>query len=255
MDTIHIVTATNNKYAKPLGVMIHSMLSNTKSANNIQLYIIESGLSQGNKRRLNRVAVSGGAQVQFLKIPQSLFGGLKKKKYLTQETYYRMAIPKLLGNDVTKALYLDSDMIVQKDIRKLWKKDLKGYYAAAVEKDNVSRRKKKQLGMPKRTRYFNAGVMLLNLKKWRERNIAEKIVTFSKKHRKSIEYCSQDPMNAVIKGKWRKLSRKWNFITTYARRNKKAKPAIIHYTGPKKPWEHGHPFRKAYKKYAKKLKW
>ena len=255
MDTIHIVTATNDKYAKPLGVMIHSMLSNTKSADKIQLYIIESGLSSGNKKRLARVARSGGARVNFLTIPHSLFGDLKKKSYLTQETYYRIAIPKLLGDTVTKALYLDSDMIVRKDIRILWEKNIDNCYAAAVEKVNVSSRKKKQLGMPKRARYFNAGVMLLNLKKWRERNIAKKIVRFSKKHRKSIEYCSQDPMNAVIKGKWRRLSRKWNFITTYARRNKKAKPAIIHYTGPKKPWEHGHPFRKAYKKYENMLKW
>jgi lipopolysaccharide biosynthesis glycosyltransferase len=256
MSSIHIVTATNDKFAKPLGVMIHSLLSNTRSANKIEIYVIESELSPANKERLKKVVVNAGAGVKFLTIPKSSFGGLKTRPNLPQETYYRLAIPKLLDKKISKALYLDSDIIVKKDITELWKINLDDYYIAAVKRPNIPDRVYKRLGIPKKSGYFNAGVLLMNLKKWKKDKISEKILKFAKK-KSLIKFPSQDPMNAVLRGKWLKVSPKWNYITTYARKNPNINPYIIHFTGPKKkPWENGkHVFRDEYLKYVKTLKW
>ncbi|MFD1957446.1 glycosyltransferase family 8 protein [Paenibacillus thailandensis] len=250
------MTATNNKFAKPLGVMLYSLLSNTKSASQMIIYIIESDLSPDNKNRLEKVVVNAGASVKFLTIPQSMYSGLKTRPHLPQETYYRLAIPKLLDKKISKALYLDGDIIVKNDITRLWKIKLGDYYVAAVRRPKIPDQVIKRLGITKKSDYFNAGVLLMNLKKWREHKISEKILEFGKK-KFLIKFPSQDPMNAVLKGKWLKLNRKWNYTSTYARMNPNIDPYIIHYSGPdKKPWDNDrHVFRHEYLKYEKELEW
>lgn len=255
MEQIHIVTATNDIYAKPLGVMINSLLSNTAKKSNVIFYVIESGLSNKNKLKLEKVVVTGKANIKFLSIDKSLFDGLKERDHITKETYYRLAIPALLSKEITKVLYLDSDIIVKEDISEIWNTNIDDYYLAAVEKKNLSNKRKKALGIPKKSSYFNAGVLLINLKKWRENKISSRILNYCRKNSSNIRFCSQDPMNAILHDKWLKLNRKWNFITAHVKRYPNTKPAIIHYTGSKKPWDHGHGYQHDYNYYLKSTIW
>lgn len=254
MGDIHVVTAANNKYAKPLGVMIYSLLKHAGKPSRIRIYVMESDLSDKSKRRISNIAAAANAQIHFLSVEKSLFKGFKESRHITKETYYRMLIPKLLGKEVSKALYLDSDIIVKKDISKLWKTNIDDYYLAAVQKKDLKKKRKKKLGIPKNARYFNAGVLLINLEKWRKHHVAKKILRFSRENKSSIRFCSQDPMNAILHGKWLKINRRWNFTTSHARLYPKTRPFIIHYTGKKKPWKHKHVFRKDYKRYYKSIK-
>ncbi|MFD0696379.1 glycosyltransferase family 8 protein [Paenibacillus sp. GCM10027628] len=262
LDTIHIVTATNNAYAEHLAVMINSLLENKVSKNPIKIYVIGSDISQKNKSILVRTVRKFKARIRFKQVDPKIYEEFMKvvsvgnaQKYLTKETYYRIAIPDLLRSRVHKAIYLDSDMIVKEDITKLWNMDIDQYFLGAVEDYWVKDSRNKSLSMPRKSKYFNAGVLVINLKKWREERVKNKIIEFIKKNSSKIKFYSQDPLNAIFHDKWLQIDPKWNFQTQYLSYSKlkNIKPAIIHYTGGNKPWKSKHPLKEEYLKYRKNV--
>ena len=84
-------------------------------------------------------------------------------KHISIETNFRLKIASLIPN-VEKCIYLDSDLILTENISKLWMQDIDDYYFAAVTDKKVG---------------FNAGVLLINLKKWREDNLEKKNIIYS----------------------------------------------------------------------------
>ncbi|WP_171016771.1 glycosyltransferase family 8 protein [Pseudalkalibacillus caeni] len=253
MDPIQLVTATDDKYAKPLGVMLKSLLENKKSDLKINIYIITSNLSTHNEFNIRGILKDYDIDPTFIKIDKGKYSNYKERDYISKETYYRLSIPELLDTNIVKVLYLDCDIIVKEDITLLWKEDLEGFFVAGVkELPRISRYKKKKLSIPKRFGYFNSGVLLINLKKWREQNITNQIIDYMKNNSDKISFPSQDPMNAILYDKWKKLNPKWNY-----RHNLRLsiEPAIIHYTGKNKPWNASHPFKDEYEKYNRMVTW
>ncbi|WP_396126164.1 glycosyltransferase family 8 protein [Anaerobacillus sp. CMMVII] len=179
--------------------------------------------------------------------------------YITKETYFRILLPELLSSKIKKVLYLDCDLIVKKDISELWNTDIKKYILAAVDESSMfgsgrRRRLKKELGISKRSRYFNAGVLLLNLKKWRKDGVSERIVNYLKRHPK-LTFMDQDALNAVLHNEWHQLDYKWNYTTYHWDQFPHVKPAIIHFCGWRKPWNSDIRYKEEYFKYLKSSMW
>ncbi|SEC69544.1 glycosyltransferase family 8 protein [Paenibacillus sp. GP183] len=256
LNSIHIVTATNDKYAKHLGVMLNSLLENKAEKADIQIHIIDGKISSSNKSNLRRVVNKFKLKVNFLTVDYSLFNGFKvKKNHLSKETYYRIVIPDLMDKSIKKVLYLDCDLIVKEDISKLWNTKIDHYHLAAVEKATLKDSERKALEIPKGSSYFNAGVLLMNLEKWRDQKISSKVLQYINDNSKKIKYCSQDPLNAILHNKWIKLDPKWNYTTRHFKIMPNIKPAIIHFTGQDKPWNKGHPLQHEYYKYLHTTSW
>lgn len=160
-----------------------------------------------------------------------------------KNTYRKILIPDLIPHD--KVLYLDSDLVVTAPLDDLYAVNVDDAFLAAVANPGFSRHR--ELGMDSQSNYFNAGVMVLNLKKWRENSITEKVIQFAQTHPNSV-LADQDGINAVINGRWIELPPKYNLQTYYfenpgnshslpvAVREAMAAPAIIHFTGQPKPW-------------------
>lgn len=257
---MHIVTAANEAYAQHLGVMLFSLLKHAKHKKDINLYVIDGNISKANKRKLERITGLFNRTITFLKVDDKLIETflLNKASYISKETYYRIFIPQLLDERIDKALYLDCDIIVQDDLTELWDTPIKGHYLGAVSKSlSKEKRKKreKRLNMPEGSLYFNCGVLLLNLRMWREKNMVQKIVTFIQNNPSKLKFLDQDAMNSVLQGKWVKLKARWNY-TSKRLPHFWENPAVIHFTSSRKPWNwDGHPFRKLYFKYLKESKW
>lgn len=253
MERIHIVAATNNGYAKPLAVMLTSLFENKKSNNPVTIHIIDGDISNDNKRRLRNSVKRYHAEIKFLRVNQSHYQNAKVHFHLSKETYYRISIPSLLDKHIDKALYLDCDMILKEDITNLWKVDLKHYELGAVRiPGHVDRYK--ELSIPEHMGYFNAGLLLMNLKKWRANHTSDKVLRFIRNNPRKLKYMDQDALNAILKGKWMKLAPKWNF-QVHRQWNQKMKPAIIHYTTNKKPWNGNPPFKWHYIQNLRKTAW
>ncbi|MGG3888368.1 glycosyltransferase family 8 protein [Metabacillus fastidiosus] len=253
---MYIVTATSDNYAKPLGVMLNSLLENLENKDNVNIFIIESNISNNNKLKLEKIGERFNIQVKFIAIDDNLFNSFKRKfKRITKEAYYRIMIPELLSNHITKALYLDCDMIVRKDISKLWNINIDNYFLAAVEDLGILKKSIKRLSLPQGSSYFNSGLLLINLQKWRENNISTKVIQFIKNNHEIIKFMDQDPLNSILYDKWLKLEYEWNYTTGHQKKIKIDDSAIIHFTGNKKPWNSEHPYKQEYLKYLSSSAW
>ena len=92
-------------------------------------------------------------------------------------------IPKILPNNISKALYLDCDLIINGNISSLFTIDLNDYASGAVfdgGTDDI--RTYNRLKYSSGNGYFNAGVLLMNLEYWRINNVMESLFSFIKEH-------------------------------------------------------------------------
>ncbi|PYZ92855.1 glycosyltransferase [Salipaludibacillus keqinensis] len=252
MEEIHLVTAANNKYVEPLSVMLYSLLINKTSKIPLKIYIIASNLTLENKHNIIKLMQNFNSSIDFISIGHSKYNKLKTVGHLTKETYYRFSIPELLGEHIRKVLYLDCDLIIKDDITRLWNYDVNHYTLAAVENPGLTHRFKDLL-IPEDSSYFNAGVLLINMEKWKQENTTNKLLKFIEKNQSKIKLCSQDPLNAVLHNKWLKLDPTWNY-QVFRCSHLDINPSIIHFTTHKKPWKGYKPlFYEEYFNYLKEL--
>ncbi|MBP1933018.1 glycosyltransferase family 8 protein [Ammoniphilus resinae] len=256
MKAIQLVTATNDAYALPLGVMLKSLLENKKSDYDIKIYIISSTLSKQNQSNFIHLLKNYNLVPIFKSISEKNYSSLKLIDYISKESYYRLSIPNLLDKNIKKVIYLDCDLIVKKDITALWEIDLDNYFLAAVENlPSVSSSRIRALSIPRPYSYFNSGVLLMNLSKWRQYKAANQVIDYVKRNPGKIRFPDQDAMNAILYDKWLKLDPKWNYTTLRHSTGSSITPAIIHFTGDKKPWNSDHPLKKEYMRYYNMIRW
>ena len=260
-ENIPIVSSADDNYAVHLGVMFVSLLENTSNPERIHLFVIDGGISEYKKTILSADIEKRKSQITFINIDNEKYDYFPTSKQITTAAYFRLSISDFFDQTVEKVIYLDCDIIVKKDIISLWGIDLEDYSIAAVE--NISKNIYKPSGLIQRD-YFNSGVLLINLKKWRDEAISKKVFTFIVENPKLI--CSHDQcaLNGVFKGNWKRLPLTWNFQSGLYRNTKQVSrlikeqtdgaiwdPAIIHYIGWSKPWMNPcyHPLEGEYRRY------
>ena len=242
MEEIVIVVGIKKNYIKYMEVMLTSLLINNKDYK-INFNVLQDDFTIEMKESFNKKFKKySNLEINYLDISSSLFSEFPTLGHLVIATYYRILTPEILTK-FNKVLYLDVDLIIDGDILKLWNTNIEDYTVAAVREESVEANENR-LGIPKNQKYFNAGVLLMNLKKIREEKFFERIMKYLKQNQETILYSDQDVLNAVFYNSWLELEEKWNYHNYFViKRNSKLelinldKPIIIHYTGPIKPWE------------------
>ena len=257
-----IVFAADEAYTQHLGVALQSMLSSNQDSS-FDVYIISGGISHQSADKLQIIASNFDCQLTHLVFKSSIFDDLATgSDHLTPAAFYRLMMPELI--DVEKVIYLDSDLIVNGSINSLWNSLPNNSFLSAVEDAGFVSHN--ELNMDAGSRYFNSGVMVINLKKWREAGLGREVIKFIDTNPERITYADQCGLNAVINGKWTRLPPKYN-LQTYMYKSdisprfitedlQKAKlyPVIVHYSGPSKPWHftNRHPYKHLYYKALRK---
>ncbi len=269
---IRVVCTIDNNYIQHCGVMLYSLLSNSQYKK-FFFYIIHNGLELKKRRVLEDFLTALGYNFLFLEIDSNFLQNAVLSDHVTIATYFRLFIPELIDTSVEKVLFLDSDIIVRHDIAQLWANDISNYTHAAVENPLFLEDYKQKLGIYRNNSYFNAGVMLINLNKWRELEITAKALKFLHDYPEKITFWDQDILNYLLQGQWLRLEPNWNAqeaffkdyspaelgITEEEFQKARLNPALIHYTGggSSKPWHFycNHPFKQDYYEYIKKTPW
>lgn len=193
------------------------------------------------------------ARIKWIVAPVDLIDDLKlDKPYLSAMAYARVLLPYLIPGDVSKVLYLDSDLVVRDDLAELWDTDLgdKALFAVRDRIASVSAPRGlanyRELGIPHDAKYFNSGLLLVSLARWRERKISERIFSYLRTNRAIIKMEDQEGLNAVLFDDWGELPFRWNWqIPWRLHRSGKKKmewvpdestKSIIHFTTAEKPW-------------------
>lgn len=263
MEKYNIVFATDENYVEHLGVALYSLLENNKSLY-FNIYIISGGIDNEKYKKLELIASKFNCKLNDIVIDDEIFKELVTNYHFTSAMYYRLLIPEFIQDD--KVLYLDADIVVNNTIVDLYHIDIDHFYVASVENPGFNRHE--ELLMKKNSDYFNSGVMLINIKKWRKEKLQTKVIDFIDKNSSILKFPDQDGLNAIINGNWKKLPLKYNqqavifeerfndkyhCFSQFELNEARVNPTIIHYTGSSKPWHfrNNHPHKKLYWKYLK----
>jgi len=253
---LNIVFAADRGYLQHLAVALASLLAKNSGMN---IYIINNDLSADDWKKLNKLSTGKDSKLINAKIDDRQIENLLTNSYFTKAMYYRLFIPEIVKGD--KALYLDSDIVVNQPIDDLYNTNISNTYLAAV--DNMEIYNHHDLEMEYSAKYFNSGVMLINLEYWRTYNVKKKVIDFISRKREVIRFPDQDGLNSVINGNWLELHPKYNLhgILLFSGHDpvlpiKEAidNPVIIHYTGSSKPWHYKsyHSYKHLYWKYLRR---
>lgn len=269
--SISIVLAPDDNYAQHAGVLMASIVANASSNSKVSFYILCDNISEENKRKLSEIDAGKPYEVNFIHINPDDFEGFPASDYITVSTWYRMKSSTLLPAEVSRALYLDCDIIVNSPLDEIFEMDFEDNYAMVVL-DCWWKKFNKRCGFEKNFKYFNAGVIMMNLDKWREDKIEEKIFSFLKDDPKRLEMLDQTVLNTLLAGRVKMLKMKWNMQYTPAYLEESClwglkkeyaqayrNPSILHYVNDYKPWRAGagaiNKWQSLYFKYLKMTPW
>ena len=254
-EYINIVLSSDDNYAQYVAVVAASILLNTKEFVNIHLL---SDRISPDKLSMIRKSIDdlGGHLCVYEVSYYKCFDGLFTSGHISKAAYFRLDIANILPEIIHKVVYLDVDLIVMHDIAELWHIDLKGLPLAAVPDYGImaSRRLMKQkqniIGLQPNSKYFNSGVVIMDLEQWRKHGYAKHVIELAAAG--NLPHHDQDALNKVFMGNWMALPLKWNVIPPVfnlfskillrgdlrknaiaARKDK----AILHFAGRYKPWE------------------
>ena len=252
-EPIVLVCAADDNYAMPLAVTLRSVLENLGRDRRISLFVIDGGIKQDNKQKIAKSIQSDKvADLRWLNPTEDLLNEVEVSSYYTKAIFYRLLIPELLP-EYSKAIYLDSDVIVNEDLGKLWDIAIKDncllaardLYPSLILSPAYKKFAQEQKCEP--GKMFNTGVLVINLEKWNSENIAIAVAEYISKYKLATD---QEGLNIVLRDKWKELDPKWNRTAGIYEYNSwkdspfseeefnnlVAHPYIIHFTSADKPW-------------------
>lgn len=259
----NVLCATDNAYVPYCGVMLTSLFENNKNIS-IDVYVLTEGLSEQNVASFQTLAKKYNQNIYIVAVNSDSVKDcpIQNNDYVSIATYYRLLAQEVLPHHIDKILYLDCDMIISSNITELYNTNINDYAIAAVlDEDYTNADKYVKLNYPQKYGYFNAGMLLINLEYWRNKNVMKRCFRYIKTKRVNLTFHDQDTLNAVLHKEKKLLPIKYNLQTgfLYVHNNYSKdftaeimdnldKPTIIHYTGPSKPWYKGshHPLRNSF---------
>ncbi|MCT4702999.1 lipopolysaccharide 1,3-galactosyltransferase [Enterobacteriaceae bacterium H20N1] len=204
-------------------------------------HILSSELSEEDCSAYRNIAETGGCGLTLHKISPELFSDLPTTDLFSKATYYRLLAPKLIEED--RLLYLDADIVCLAPCDELWSHPLTDEVAYVIsESPELAPVLAEKAGL-KGSRYFNAGVMLINKQRWNELNISEAVFDLLLKKGKSFKYLDQDALNIILEGYIDFGERRFNtiFMLKHDEQGYCALPpaetVFLHYAGADKPWQ------------------
>lgn len=282
---MNIVYSSSDSFSPIAGVSITSLLMNNTDTDEINIYLIDNDISEENKQKFVELVNKYHRNLVFIPKPD-----LNKQAGLTVDvgrwnisTFFRLFLCTILPKDIDRCIFLDSDTVIRHSLKELWEIKLNGKAVAAVD-DCRSDRYKTELGLPTTSTYTNNGVMLIDLKLWREMNVEKEFIDFIIAHNGDITYVDQGVLNGVLakKGLVKVIHTKYDAMTIFFDFNYKellkvrkpehhlskkeynetvTDPYIIHFTScfysGTRPWneQNSHPFRGDYLHYKSLSPW
>lgn len=232
---INVCISCDDNYAKYAGIVIASIIINAKEDDELSFYILDGGVSERAKVRIDRLKKIRDFNLQYIKIDSSMFEIYKNiptHNYISIPSYYRLKLAELLP-EVNRVIYLDCDVIVRKSLSELFNIDLGDNYIAGVLDTRVKYKPKW-----KGTKYVNSGVLLMDLEKIRNDNMENIFLTYTQGHFDEIKTGDQDIINFALDGRIKIVDDNWNVqVSSFLSRSSFTKdPYVIHYIARQKPW-------------------
>ena len=279
---MHIVYASDENYAPMLGISLTSLLENNRKTP-LQIHILDSGIGEEDHKKIEAVCKNYGQMpphwIQADNISEELEMTVKADRGSLAQ-FGRIFLSRHLDDEIQRVLYLDCDTIIRGSIEELYNLDLADKTVAALN-DAFSVHYRKNLDLKPDDIMFNSGVMLIDMKKWRERKVEQRILEFVRSRHGFVEKGDQGALSAVLSRETLCFDAAFNAVTIFFdfsyremlayRKPPKyydeeeiqraaENPVIVHYTLSflsKRPWMEGctHPWVDEWLKYKSLSPW
>ena len=238
---IHIFYACDDGFVKFTIVSLFSMMQNASREHQYHIHVLHTNIEPETEKRMLAMA-DECFEISFDNVSgylDDLCERLPLRDYYSNTTYYRMFIAEMFP-EIDKAIYIDSDTIVQGDISEMYATDIKDYDVAAcheqamVQEDVYGTYVEKCLGLD-RNRFFNAGIILINCNSFRENNILERFVKLLGVYNCRVTQ-DEDYLNILCADRVLFLPQTWNSEVFGEMIDSPENCKIIHYIMVAKPW-------------------
>ena len=254
---VHVAAGCDENYALPLAVMLASIEANLGSEVTVVAHVLQSGLDAATRHKVGASVDSRRIQIEWIAVePRQLAvaaATLRSFDTVSLASYHRLLLPTLLPQALDRVIYLDCDLVLLHDLWDLWQTDVSGHYLGAVRElleaaryaaSPFGLRLYRELGLPPDLELFNAGVMLINLARWRQSLLAPRAFHYLREAGTDLRWHDQEALNVVVAGNWLPLDVRWN-VTLHAYRSETdaalralvEQPRIVHYNASVKPWQ------------------
>jgi lipopolysaccharide biosynthesis glycosyltransferase len=258
-EPVVITCATDAHYVEPLAVMLQSVLTNLNPDRTAVIYVLDGGVEKSQKAKLTQGLAPGRATVHWITVDPTAYAGAPLWGRMPVSTYYKLALADMLPPEVHRVIWLDCDLLVTADLARLWDIDLAGNHLRAVQDSIVPLVSSpfgiaawEQLGIARDAKYFNAGVMVVDVDRWRGDTVPQRVLDYLRRFSDSVFFWDQEGLNAVLVGRWGELDHRWNCNASIPRPRRTPRvtigeseaapmndrPWIIHWAGHLKPWRY-----------------
>ncbi|GAA1533629.1 lipopolysaccharide biosynthesis glycosyltransferase [Microbacterium ginsengiterrae] len=270
-ERLHVAMCVDEGYALPLAVSLAS-LDGASAGTDVTVHIVHPGFSRTARERI--ASKLSNLRVAWIAIEGDEVAGASYSWFLSRGSLFRLLLGELLPPDVERVLYLDADILVSASPAALIAQDLQGRTLGAVRDANTPWAASmmgspwRRWGIDPASPYFNSGVLLIDLRRWRAREVGTRSIDLLRDY--TPRWGDQDALNAVLEGDWVELHRRWNLQTPVLTGDSPdwalwraevesavAAPGVVHFTGLDKPWNHGteHPMASQWMQWLDRTAW
>lgn len=231
----------------PTGVALRSL--DRFLGGNDSIVVLHLGLSKEDVRNLK--ACVRHAHFRVIDCAGRVRPSWVPPQHVSEAAFLRYLIPELLP-DAERAVYMDGDVIVRRDPKPLHDADLAGSTLGAVRSRVAPFAASPggiaawlEAGIPSTAPYFNSGVLVMDLERWRSRQVTDRLTDYLHTYGARVYLADQEALNAAVVGDWTQLDRSWNYVTHVAEsflqqpELEPSNPSVVHFAGRLKPWIYG----------------
>lgn len=263
-NKIPVFFSADENYIPCLGVAIKSLEMNANPDVEYEITVLHDGISENGQQDIKTLETDN-VKINFenlnkitKKIEKDL--ELRLRDYYSIAIYNRMFIPSLFPQ-YEKCVYLDSDTIVLKDIADFYNIDMGNNLLVAIKdavansSEDLKNYVQQHVGIEP-DKYFNSGVLVMNLKEMRAQNIEEKFKYLLTKYNPETVAPDQDYLNILCKDRIKYVGEEWDKMPDFGERTPVENLNLIHYNMFRKPWHYADvPYSEDFWKYAKMTKY
>ncbi|MGC7590838.1 glycosyltransferase family 8 protein [Bisgaard Taxon 46] len=241
---MNIVLSADVQFSEQVKTLIKSVCYHNK---NVHFYLLNKDYPTEWFQILNQYLAYFGSKIVDAKVDSEIISTFPTLDHISEASYFRYLLGQL---PLDRVLYLDCDMVVTGSLAEMYYADFGDNMMYAVEDAFLNLVQHSYKEFPDMKPYFNSGMLLIDLNKWREQNIENQLMDLTKRA-VNVYYGDQDVLNIILKGKWKALDKIYNYQTgsriAFIQHEmldelKKYEdlqgqlPKIIHYITRHKPW-------------------
>lgn len=251
----HVVVATDRNFLIPTATTLRSLSLRIDSPTTA--WILSTGVDRTDRALVLASLADNNLHLEWVDMAGFDFSASPATP-LGIGTMFRLAMGEALPDSVNKVLYMDVDMLVMDSLAPLWENETMSddvaWAVRSVHYPSISTYGAMdhwpELGLDPRAPYFNAGLLMVDLHKWRTLDVGGRALAHLRSPLANGALADQEALNAVLAGQWRELHPRWNVQSPFYEHNRgvqllypdevideaRSRPAIIHYLSRPKPW-------------------